>query len=60
MFLLLFLNYWFILLIPAVISHILNPIEKLVIPIGIPTKEAKKEIKMQPVMVEIKISQCAI
>ena len=53
MFLLVFLNYWFTLLIPAVISQTFNPIEELVIPIGIPTKEAKKEIKMQPVTVEI-------
>ena len=30
-------------LIPAVIAQIFNPIAELVIPIGIPTKEAKKD-----------------
>ena len=32
-------------LIPAVITQIFNPIEELVIPIGIPTKEAKAEME---------------
>ena len=38
-------------LIPAVITQIFNPIEELVIPIGIPTKEAKTEIETHPVIV---------
>ena len=32
------------LLIPAVIAQVFNPIAELVIPIGIPIKEAKTEI----------------
>ena len=43
-------------LIPAVITQIFNPIAELVIPIGIPTKEAKAEIEMHPVIVGITIS----
>ena len=43
MILFLFLKYWPILLIPTVIAQIFNPIAELVIPIGIPTKEAKAE-----------------
>ena len=47
-------------LIPAVITQIFNPITELVIPMGIPTKEAKGEIETHPVTVEIKISKCSI
>ena len=32
-----------------------NPIVKLAIPIGIPSKEAKPEIQIHPVIVEAKI-----
>ena len=32
-------------LIPAVITQIFNPIAELVVPTGIPTKEAKAEIE---------------
>ena len=39
------------LLIPAVIAQIFNPIAKIVIPIGVPTKEAKAEIDTHPVIV---------
>ena len=49
--------YW---LIPAVITQLFNPIAELVIPIGIPTKEAKAEMEIHPVTVEIKISKCSI
>ena len=42
-------------LIPAVIAQIFNPIAELVIPIGMPTKEAKAEIEIYPVIVEAKI-----
>ena len=34
--------------IPAVIAQIFNPILELVIPIGIPSKEAKAEIEIHP------------
>ena len=47
-------------LIPAVITQIFNPIAELLIPIGIPTKEAKAEMETHPVTVEIKISKCSI
>ena len=42
-------------MIPAVITHIFNPIAALVIPIGIPTKEAKAEMETHPVIVEVMI-----
>ena len=42
--------------IPAVVTQIFNPIAELVIPIGIPTKEAKAEMETHPVIVEITIS----
>ena len=45
MFLVLFLNHLLIIFIPAVIAQIFNPISELVIPIGIPSKEAKAEIE---------------
>ena len=48
------------LLIPAVITQSFNPIAELVIPIGILTKEAKAEMEMHPVIVEIKMSQWSI
>ena len=48
------------LLIPAVITQIFNPIAELVIHIEIPTKEAKKEIETNPVIVEITISESSI
>ena len=47
-------------LIPAVIAQIFNPIAELVIPIGIPSKEAKVEIEIHPVIVEAKIMECSI
>ena len=42
--------------IPADIAQILNSITELVIPIGIPTKEAKAEMETCPVTVEFEIS----
>ena len=42
-------------LIPAVIAQMFNPIAKVVIPIEIPTKEAKAEMETHPVIVEIAI-----
>ena len=41
-------------LISAVITQIFNSIAELVIPIGIWTKEAKAEMEIHPVIVEIK------
>ena len=35
------------LLIPAIIANIFDSITELVIPLGIPTKEAKAEMEMQ-------------
>ena len=40
-----FLIIYLLFLIPAVIAQIFNPISELVIPIEIPSKEAKAEIE---------------
>ena len=56
---LLFLNYSLIL-IPAAITQNFNSIAELVIPIGIPTKEAKAEMDKHPITLEIKISKWSI
>ena len=45
-------------LIPAAITQIFNPIAELVIPIGMPIKEAKAEIDIHTVIVEAKIKKC--
>ena len=47
-------------LIPAVFAQIFNPTAELIIPIGIPTKEAKAEIEKHPVIVEAKLGKCSI
>ena len=47
-------------LIPAVIAQILTQTAKLVIPIGIPTKEVKAEIETLPVIAEITISKWSL
>ena len=47
-------------LIPEVITQIANPITELVIPIGIPTKEAKAGMETYQVIVETKIINCSI
>ena len=47
-------------LIPAVITQIFDPTAELVMPTGIPTKEAKAEIEIHPVAAETKISKCSI
>ena len=54
----LFIGLYF--LIPVVIMQIFNPFAELVIPIGIPTKEAKANMETHPVIVEIKISECSL
>ena len=58
-----FFFFWIIdlyFLIPVVIAQIFNPIAELIIPIGIPIKEAKAKIHMHPVIVEAKIGKCSI
>ena len=45
---------------PAVNTHIFNPIAELIIPIGIPTKEVEAEMEMHPVTVESNISKCSL
>ena len=47
-------------LIPVAIEEILNPVAELVIPIRIPTKEAKAEMETHPTIVEITISKWSI
>ena len=47
-------------LIPAVITQIFSPIVELAINIGIPTKDAKTEMEMHPVIIEIAISEWSI
>ena len=47
-------------LIPAIIVQIFNPISEIVIPIGIPSKESKEEIKTHPVIAEAKIRKSSI
>ena len=57
-FLFLIIDLYF--LIPAAIAQIFNPIGELVIPIGIPTKKAKAEMKIHSVIAEAKISKVSI
>ena len=47
-------------LIPATIAQIFNPIAELVIPVEIPSKEAKAEIQIHPVIVEAKMRKSSI
>ena len=47
-------------LIAAVITQILIVAAELAIPTGIPTKEAKAEIKIHPVTVKAKISKYSV
>ena len=55
-----FLFFLIIDLIPAVIAQIFNLITEFVIPIEIPTKEAKAEIEIHPVTIEAKMRTCSI
>ena len=50
---------WYVL-IPAGIAEMFNLIAELVIPIGVPTKEAKAEMETHPVIAEITISNYSI
>ena len=47
-------------LIATTIAQIFKPIVELVIPIGKPSKGAKAEIEMHPVIIEVKIRKCLI
>ena len=58
--LLCFFFFFFLILdlyfsIPAVVTQICNPVAELVIPIGIPTKEAKPEKRTHPVTLDINL-----
>ena len=58
-----FFFFWFIdlyILITSVIEQVFNPIAELLIPIGIPTKEAKAELETDTVIVGPKIRKCSI
>ena len=48
------------LLILAFIAQIFDSAAELVIPIGIPTKEAKAKIETHPATAAAKISKCSI
>ena len=43
----------------TVVVQTFNPIAELVIPIGIPRKEAKAEMEIHPITVETKIRKCS-
>ena len=58
LFLFLIVNLYF--LIPLASAQIFNSIAELVIPIEIPSKEAKAEIEIHPVIVEAKTRKCSI
>ena len=60
MILFLFFNYWLILFNSCNYCTNVKPIAGLIITVGIPTKEAKEEMEMHQVTVEIKTSKCAI
>ena len=47
-------------LVPTIIAHIVNPIEKLSMPKWIPKKEAKAEIEPNQVTLKAKINSCSI
>ena len=53
-----FIDLYF--LIPGVIAKIFNPFPELVIPIGIPIKEAKAETEIHLIIAEAKIRQLLI
>ena len=57
-FVFLIIDLYFLIL--AVIAQILNPIAELLIPIRIPTKEAKPEMEPHTNIVEAKIRKCSI
>ena len=54
----LFIDLYF--LISTVITQVFNPIADFIIPIAIPTKEAKAKMETHPVIVETAIIECSI
>ena len=59
MLLFLFKIFDFYFLILAVITQTFNPVAKLVIPLGMPNKEAKSEMETSPLTIDIKLSKCS-
>ena len=59
MLLFLFKIFDFCFLILAVITQTFNPVAKLVIPLGMPNKEAKSEMETPPLTIDIKLSKCS-
>ena len=55
-----FLSIDLYFLILAAIAQIFNPFAELVIPIGMPSQDAKAEIEISPVIIETKIRKCLI
>ena len=47
-------------LITVAVAQIYNPIVELVIPIGIPSNEAKVETEIHPAVIEAKIRKCSV
>ena len=58
LFLFLIIDLYF--LFPVSITQRFNPIPELLTPIGIPSKEAKEEIEIDPVIAEAKKKRCSI
>ena len=56
----LFLTIELCFIIPALIAQIFIPIAGTVLPIEIPTKEAKSEMEKHPLIAETTISKCYI
>ena len=57
---LVFLNYWLVVFNSCCYYKICNPTEELVMPIGIPSNEAKAEIETQLLIAGNKINDCLI
>ena len=53
----LIIDFYFLIL--EAISQIFNPVSEFVIPVGIPTKEPKPKMEIDPVFVEAKIKKCS-
>ena len=59
-FLFFFLIIYLYFFIPAAFVQISNLIAELVVPIGIPSKEAKAKVQMHPVIVKAKTKKSSI
>ena len=46
--------------IPAIIAQIFISTAELLIPVGIPTKEAKEKLETHPLIAETKIRKCSM